>query len=123
MNTATQTADFAKTEGARQLQLMNIGTSLQAKKNALAIQRQNFENTQYGRQLDASFQNRKFGLQKDEYRDAKKQGRRALMIGAASLIPKAYMAHQAYKKSGQTSSDVIELAKNIDSMWSRVPTK
>ena len=120
MNTAAKTADFAKTQGARDLELMRIGTGLQAKRNALEVQKLNFANQQVARASDLSLQNRRFGLQQEEYKDAKRQGKLALAIGGASIIPKAYMGYQAYKKSGQTSEDVIKLAKEIDSLWGGV---
>jgi hypothetical protein len=130
MNTAAQTADFAGTKGARDLELMRIGTALQNKKNALAnqragldIQRQNVANQQFARSSDLALKNRRFGLQKDEYKDAKRQGKIAMLLGGASLIPRAYMGYQGYKKSGQTSEDVIKLAKDIDSAWARVPNR
>ena len=73
--------------------------------------------------MDARLWNRKFKLQKGEYRDAKKQGRIAMALGLAGLIPKTYLGYQGYKKSGQTANDVIELAKEIDSLWGGIPTK
>ena len=123
MNTATETAAFAKTQGARDLELMRIGTSLQNKRNALDIQRRQFSNLQASRASDLALQGRKFGLQKEEYSDAKRQGKIALMLGGASIIPRAYMGYQAYKKGGQTSEDVLKLAKEIDAAWGKVPTK
>jgi hypothetical protein len=116
-NNASNTANFADTEGGRQLKLMQIGSRLQARKNALDINRRNFQNTKDRRAADSRVQNRKFSLQKGEYKDAKKQSRISMALGLGSLIPKAYMANQAFKKSGQTSEDVIKLAKEIDGSW------
>jgi hypothetical protein len=113
LNTAADTAEFAGNEAMKELKLMTIGNVLKGKRQALDIDKREFQNIQMQRRMSTDDAIAAHRLTNKQIRFDKKQGRRAMILNALGLIPRAYMGYQAYKQSGQTAEDLIELANRV----------
>jgi hypothetical protein len=113
LNTAAATSEFAGNEAMKELKLMNIGNVLKGKRQALDIDRRDFRNTQTRRRIQMDDAIAAHQLANRQYRFDKDQGRKAMILNVLGLIPRSYMGYQAYKQSGQTAEDLIELASRV----------
>ena len=119
LNTAAATSAFAENDAMRSLRLQSIATERKNKENMLANQQASLNLTKAQQTSQRRAGQRAYNLDKEDFKFAKKQGKRAAILAGLSILPKAYMGYQNYRASGKKVEDILDLAKNIQNSFAK----